>query len=60
MERKEPVFIPEGEKDVNTLVKKGYAAFSCGGANDWNKNVSELCKDADVIVLAAFVICDCV
>ena len=50
-ERKEPVFIPEGEKDVNTLVKKGYAAFSCGGANDWNKNVSELCKDADVIVL---------
>lgn len=52
MERKEPVFIPEGEKDVNTLVKKGYAAFSCGGANDWNKNVSELCKDADVIVLA--------
>lgn len=52
IERKEPVFIPEGEKDVNTLVKKGYAAFSCGGANDWNKNVSELCKSADVIVLA--------
>ena len=52
IERKEPVFIPEGEKDVNTLVKKGYAAFSCGGANDWNKNVSEFCKDADVIVLA--------
>ena len=52
IERKEPVFIPEGEKDVNTLVKKGYTAFSCGGANDWNKNVSELCKDADVIVLA--------
>lgn len=52
IERKEPVFVPEGEKDVNTLVKKGYAAFSCGGANDWNKNVSELCKDADVIVLS--------
>ncbi len=29
------IFIPEGEKDVNTLIKKGYAAFSCGGANDW-------------------------
>lgn len=52
IERNEPIFIPEGEKDVNTLIKKGYAAFSCGGANDWNKNVSELCKDADVIVLA--------
>lgn len=52
IERNEPIFIPEGEKDVNTLIKKGYAAFSWGGANDWNKNVSELCKDADVIVLA--------
>lgn len=52
IERNEPIFIPEGEKDVNTLTKKGYTAFSCGGANDWNKNVSELCKDADVIVLA--------
>lgn len=52
IERNEPIFIPEGEKDVNTLIKKGYTAFSCGGANDWNKNVSELCKDADVIVLS--------
>lgn len=48
----EPIFIPEGEKDVNTLIKKGYAAFSCGGANDWNKNVSELCNGAEVIILA--------
>mgnify|MGYP000523747144 FL=1 len=31
IERNEPIFIPEGEKDVNTLVKKGYTAFSCGG-----------------------------
>lgn len=48
----EPIFIPEGEKDVNTLIKKGYAAFSCGGANDWNKNVSEFCNGAEVIILA--------
>lgn len=52
IERNEPIFIPEGEKDVNTLVKKGYTAFSCGGANDWNKNVSELCNGAEVIILA--------
>lgn len=52
IERKEPIFIPEGEKDVNTLIKKGYVAFSCGGANDWNKNVSELCNGAEVIILA--------
>ena len=52
IERNEPIFISEGEKDVNTLIKKGYAAFSCGGANDWNKNVSELCNGAEVIILA--------
>lgn len=52
VERNEPIFIPEGEKDVNTLIKKGYTAFSCGGANDWNKNVSELCNGAEVIILA--------
>lgn len=52
IERNEPIFIPEGEKDVNTLIKKGYVAFSCGGANDWNKNVSELCNGAEVIILA--------
>lgn len=52
IERNEPIFIPEGEKDVNTLIKKGYAAFSCGGANDWNKNISELCNGAEVIILA--------
>ena len=52
IERNEPIFIPEGEKDVNTLIKKGYAAFSCGGANDWNKNASELCNGAEVIILA--------
>ena len=52
IERNEPIFIPKGEKDVNTLIKKGYAAFSCGGANDWNKNISELCNGAEVIILA--------
>lgn len=29
-----PIFIVEGEKDVNTLSKHGYVAFSCGGACD--------------------------
>ena len=45
IERNEPIFISEGEKE-------GYAAFSCGGANDWNKNVSELCNGAEVIILS--------
>ena len=30
-----PVFIPEGEKDADTLIKQGYTAFAYGGVNDW-------------------------
>lgn len=47
-----PIFIPEGEKDVDTLTKRGYVAFTYGGANDWNHNIAQLCKDADVYILA--------
>lgn len=47
-----PVFIPEGEKDVDTLTKRGYAAFTYGGANDWNPDMVQLCRDADVYILA--------
>lgn len=28
-----PIFIPEGEKDADTLAKQGYTAFSYGGVN---------------------------
>lgn len=47
-----PVFIPEGEKDVNTLKKRGYAAFTYGSANDWQDGLSEIVRDAKVYVLA--------
>ena len=30
-----PIFIPEGEKDADTLIKQGYTAFAYGGVNDW-------------------------
>lgn len=46
------VFIPEGEKDVDTLTKLGYAALTYGGANDWRFELTEFFADADVIVLA--------
>ena len=26
-----PIFIPEGEKDADTLIKQGYTAFAYGG-----------------------------
>lgn len=46
------IFIPEGEKDVDTLTKRGYTAFTYGGANDWISGMAQLCKDADVYILA--------
>lgn len=46
------VFIPEGEKDVNTLSKQGYTAFTYGGVNDWQSEFSTLVKGADVVILA--------
>lgn len=47
-----PVFVPEGEKDCDTLKKQGYTAFSYGGVNDWQSDFAELLRDANVIILA--------
>lgn len=47
-----PIFIPEGEKDVDTLAKQGYAVFTYGGVNDWSEDMAQLCKGAVVYVLA--------
>lgn len=47
-----PIYIPEGEKDVDTLTKHGYTSFTYGGVNDWQKDFAELVKGACVVVLA--------
>ena len=47
-----PIFIPEGEKDVDTLTKQGYTAITYGGVNDWQADFAPLFKDAIVYVLA--------
>lgn len=47
-----PIFTPEGEKDVDTLTKQGYTAFTYGGVNDWQADFAELVKDANVVILA--------
>lgn len=47
-----PVFYAEGEKDVDTLQKKGYAAVTCGGAGDWHNNISRLFSNANLVILA--------
>lgn len=47
-----PIFIPEGEKDADTLAKQGYTAFSYGGVNDWSADMAQICKGGVVYVLA--------
>ena len=47
-----PIFIPEGEKDVDTLEKQGYTAFTYGSSGDWQSDFAELLRDANVIILA--------
>lgn len=48
----QPIFIPEGEKDCDTLKRQGYTAFGYGGCSDWQPELSELVKGANVIILA--------
>lgn len=47
-----PIFIPEGEKDVDTLISKGYTAFAYGGVNDWQSDFAEVVTGASVFILA--------
>ena len=47
-----PVFIVEGERDVNTVQGQGYTAFTYGSVNDWQSDFAGLLRDANVIILA--------
>lgn len=47
-----PIFIPEGEKDTDTLTKQGYTAFTYGGVNDWQADFATLVQGATVFILA--------
>lgn len=47
-----PVFIVEGEKDCNTMLKQGYTAFTYGGVNDWQSEFATLVQGAVVYILA--------
>ena len=52
IDRQETIFYTEGEKDVNTLMEKGYTAVTCGGSGGWKSDASILFQNANVIVLA--------
>lgn len=47
-----PVFVPEGEKDVDTLTKHGFVGFTFGSVNDWQSEFASILKDAVVYILA--------
>ena len=49
-----PVFIVEGEKDVETMEKLGYIATTSpnGADSKWKKSYTEYIKNFDVIILA--------
>ena len=51
IDHQKTIFYVEGEKDVNTLMKRGYTVFTCGGSGDWKKGVSEIIRQANVISL---------
>ena len=46
-----PVYIVEGEKDVETLRNLGYTATTAGGVNDWRKEYAAYFTGARVIIL---------
>lgn len=46
-----PVYIVEGEKDVDTLRKLGYTATTAGGINDWKREYAAYFTGARVIIL---------
>ena len=46
-----PVYITEGEKDVNTLKNLEYTAVTAGGVNDWKKEFANYFTGARVVIL---------
>lgn len=46
-----PVYIVEGEKDVETLKKLGYTATTAGGTNDWKREYASYFTGAKVVIL---------
>ncbi len=46
-----PVYIVEGEKDVETLRKLGYTATTAGGVNDWKREFAAYFTGAKVVIL---------
>jgi hypothetical protein len=52
VQKGEPVFIPEGERDVDKLVRLGLVATTnSGGAGKWDARYADYLAGADVVIL---------
>lgn len=52
LDEQQPVFIPEGEKDADTLAKWGLlSTTSMGGVNGWLSHYPDYLANADVVIL---------
>ena len=52
IETNETIFITEGEKDTDTMLKYGYIACSYGSSSDWQKALAEVFRNGNIIILA--------
>ena len=46
-----PIYIVEGEKDVDTLTAKGFLSVTAGGATSWDESFNELIKDREIYLI---------
>ena len=46
------IYYCEGEKDANTLTKRGYTALTAGGTCDWQPEFAAVLKGANLVILA--------
>lgn len=45
------IYIVEGEKDCNNMIKQGFYCTTAGGVSDWKKEYAKLFKGAKVVIL---------
>lgn len=51
IEKGDPIYYCEGEKDVNTVNYRNKTSVTCGGTSDWCEGCAPLFAGADVVIL---------
>lgn len=45
------IYITEGEKDCDNMIKRGFYCITAGGINDWKKEYAQFFKGGKVVIL---------